>query len=418
MKNKLNPYRIIKDNNDNFYHFNEQKLLLTQVDEIHIQLLQQISNNECIDIDNFSQEEKQHLYDLHQNEMFCDIKTETANLNNIEPRAFRIVLTETCNLACAECFATKNKQCLKTMNKETLFRLLDYSFQFGKDKQLTYCFFGGEPLIKFDLIKEAVNKIETAVEENLIQCPLYTITTNGTILTEEIIRFFNKYKFRVGMSIDGPKELHDKLRPYRNGNGSFDDAIRNYKKLVDAGVNMHVLITPNPDHLTELIDIVEYVLKNFPMTELTINTPFKYDTLQWSVDGEEYAKILFEIMHLAKKYNVIIDSALSAILGSITNGIRRSTPCSILGNEFMSMVSPQGELSICAQKYNNKIAFKKEYEYHKEDACKNCGCLGFCGGVCPAFRSLSGITYDKNKCKFMHSILNLLVNNLDLFEED
>lgn len=419
MKKYVYPYKVFTDREGQKFHFNAYKLLLTAVDDTHLDLLK---NLESLDYERVQElitddEQKQCLQDLSEFEMIGDEPyILQAGATAFTPTSYRIVLTEQCNLACVECFATKNVNCLKTMDEETLFKVLDYSFEHNRDKTIQYCFFGGEPLIKFDLIKRAVERIESAESSNIIKKPIFLITTNGTIITDEMIDFFVEHNFRVGVSVDGPKQIHDKLRPYKNAKGTFDDVKANYIKMYNRGVDIHVLITPNPDYLDDLPNIAEYILKNFPMKELTINTPFKYDTLQWSVDGEKYANILFEVYKLAGEYGVMLDSALSAVLGSISNGIRRRTPCSILGDEFMTLVNPQGKMSRCAQKYDDKIALQT-LEKNSTDCCKNCFAYGFCGGVCPAYKALSNMPHDSNKCKFMHAVIPNLINNLHLFEE-
>ncbi|MBR4271103.1 MAG: radical SAM protein [Clostridia bacterium] len=419
MKKYVYPYKIFT-NEKVMYHFNVDKLYITEVNNNHLDLLNKLAqfDYEEVQANILDEEQKQCLNDLIEFEMITD---EQPNIKEptvvCKPTSYRIVLTEQCNLACVECFATKNINCLKTMDSETLFEVLEYSFKNNNNKSTQYCFFGGEPLIKFDLIKEAVAKIEEAEKNHLVKNPVLLITTNGTILNDEIIDFFIDHNVRVGVSIDGPKEIHDKLRPYKDLRGTFDDVKENYMKMYNKGVNLHVLITPNPDFLGNLKDIVKYVLENFPMKELTINTPFKYDTLQWSVDGEKYAHILFDIYKLTQEFGVILDSALSVVLGSISNGIRRQTPCSILGDEFMTLVTPHGEMSRCAQKYDSQISLGNIKNVSVSDNCKNCYAYGFCGGVCPAYKVLSGMSTDSNKCKFMHAILPNLINYLKMFEE-
>ena len=422
MKKNVYPYQIYTNKDGVLYHFNTYKLILTEVNAMHVDLLKKIEKLEFEDVQNsiFNDEQKQCLCDLKECEMISDEKIIFKNtLRVCEPTAYRIVLTEQCNLACVECFVTKNLDCLATMDRKTLFSVLDYSFNHSNNKSISYCFFGGEPLIKYDLIKAAVAKIEEAERNQLIKHPSFLITTNGTILTDEMVDFFVEHDIRVGVSIDGPKEIHDKLRPYKNAHGTFEDVRKNYMKMYNRGVNIHVLITPNPDYLDSLPNIVKYVLDNFPMKELTINTPFKYDTLQWTVDGQKFANILFEIYKIASNYGVILDSALSVVLGSISNGIRRQTACSILGDEFMALVNPQGKISRCAQKYDSKIDLRNIHSTNISNNfdCEKCSSYGFCGGVCPAYKVLSGISPDLNKCKFMHAIIPNLIDNLNFFEE-
>jgi radical SAM protein with 4Fe4S-binding SPASM domain len=220
------------------------------------------------------------------------------------------------------------------------------------------------------------------------------------------------------VSIDGDQKTHDELRPFVDGSGSYSDVSRNYQRMVDAGINCHVLITPNPNHLDDLVNITRYIIDNFSMRTITINTPFKYDTLEWSIPGAQYAKMLFDIMRIAKSKNISVDSAASPAIAAITNETRRMSACSITGDIFMSSVSPSGNLSYCAQKWHECLSIANKPLNKNDEQCKDCESFGICGGICPAFSVLSGLSYDNNKCDFMHAFLPLMAENLDLFEQE
>lgn len=89
-------------------------------------------------------------------------------------------------------------------------------------------FYGGEPLLAFDLIKKIVQYIHSTFPERKVE---YSITTNGTLLNNEIIEFFIREKFQMTLSIDGPKEIHDKNRHFQSGRGSFDVIVQKLTKL-------------------------------------------------------------------------------------------------------------------------------------------------------------------------------------------
>ena len=94
--------------------------------------------------------------------------------------------------------------------------------------QVIIGFYGGEPLLAFDLIKKIVQYIHSTFPERKVE---YSITTNGTLLNNEIIEFFIREKFQMTLSIDGPKEIHDKNRHFQSGRGSFDVIVQKLTKL-------------------------------------------------------------------------------------------------------------------------------------------------------------------------------------------
>ena len=424
-KFKATPFKIYVGNNGELIHFNVMTLALSELEQQHVDLLDEFAEFRRIDEVLTTYADKQdlvlYLEDLIELKMINDIETPITKdrtlLSDGLPTAYRIVLTEYCNLACAECFVTKNRTNLATMPEDTLIEVIDNSIRNATGRILTYHFFGGEPLIRFDLIQKAVARLNEAVEIGIIKQPVYTITTNATRVTDEMIKFFTKNNFIVGVSVDGNRKTHNALRPYINGRGSYDDVTYNYRRMVEAGVNAHVLITPNPRYLENLVGIARDIMDTFPMQTITINTPFKYDTLEWSVPGKQYAEILFDIMRVAKAKDITVDSAASPAIAAIANSIRRTSACSITGEAFMASVSPSGSLSYCAQKWHECLLLPKRPAVDVQTKCKQCEAFGICGGVCPAFSTLSGISYDRNKCDFMHMFLSLIAKNLDLFVE-
>lgn len=345
---------------------------------------------------------------------------------NIHPQvsAFRIVLTETCNLSCVECFVTKNRKKLNTMSSEVLDRVIRQTIPYGQSISLKYHFFGGEPILRFDHIKRAVAIIRDAVEKGEMLQPVYMITTNGTMITEEIVQFFKKHNFRVGVSVDGPIHINDKLRVYHNGRGTFQDIIRSYTQMLKAGVEVHTLITPHPDYLNSLPTILRGVLEEFPMKKVTINTPFNYNTLKWSVRGDWFAEILIELIRVAQKLGVEVDSAASPLLAAISNEVCRESPCAFFSDNVMTSVDTEGNMSFCAQKWHpnlsvplgtDKSAFTIPVQ--REDSCQACEARNICGGPCPAYQKISKESIDLNKCLFMRTMLKEIVSNLEMFEE-
>jgi uncharacterized protein len=117
------------------------------------------------------------------------------------------------------------------MTWDTAKKAIDYGLAHsGKDFAVT--FYGGEPLLRFDLLRQCVEYVKaTAKEVNLS----YSMTTNLVLMTPEIAGYLASVEgFSVVCSIDGPKEIHDANRLAINGNGSFDQAVRGLRYLVDA----------------------------------------------------------------------------------------------------------------------------------------------------------------------------------------
>lgn len=146
-------------------------------------------------------------------------------------------LTESCNLRCKYCIyqdfnASYRGYGNRNMSFETAKSAIDLlikcSDELEEDKKLIVTFYGGEPLLQFDLIKQCVAYAES---QDVSHEWLFSITTNCTLLSEEMIAFFAEKGFTLTASIDGDKEIHDANRVSPSGSGSFDLAIQNLKKL-------------------------------------------------------------------------------------------------------------------------------------------------------------------------------------------
>ena len=139
-------------------------------------------------------------------------------------KALCLHVAHTCNLNCEYCFASQGKYHGKRalMSFETGKRALDFLMDHsGKRHNLEVDFFGGEPLMNFDVVKKLV-AYARSVEKERGKNFRFTLTTNGMLIDDEVIDFANKECSNVVLSLDGRKEIHDKYRVDYKGRGSFD----------------------------------------------------------------------------------------------------------------------------------------------------------------------------------------------------
>lgn len=159
-----------------------------------------------------------------------------------------LILTDQCNLRCGYCFeAGKN---VHRMSHEHALAAVDFLMEISRDTQdLTILFFGGEPLLRFDLIREVVQYADDKAAA-LGKRVRYDMTTNGTLITEVHLKFFRKHGVKFLLSMDGSKTDHDAHRRYASGRGSFEVIVaklplmKRYQPWM--GVKMTVL--PNAAH--------------------------------------------------------------------------------------------------------------------------------------------------------------------------
>ena len=138
-------------------------------------------------------------------------------------KALCLHVAHTCNLNCAYCFASQGKYhgeravMSYEVGKQALDFLVAHS---GTRRNLEVDFFGGEPLMNFDVVKRLV-AYARAIEGEKGKNFRFTLTTNGVLLNDEIMDFVNKEMGNIVLSIDGRREVHDRMRPFRNGSGSY-----------------------------------------------------------------------------------------------------------------------------------------------------------------------------------------------------
>ena len=151
-------------------------------------------------------------------------------------KALCLHVAHTCNLNCHYCFAAQGKFHGESglMSFETGKRALDFVVEHsGTRRNLEVDFFGGEPLMNFEVCKQLVayaRSIEKAAGKNF----RFTLTTNGVGITDEVIRWANQECYNVVLSLDGRKEVNDRFRTDLAGNGSYDRIVPKFQKLVKA----------------------------------------------------------------------------------------------------------------------------------------------------------------------------------------
>ncbi len=151
-----------------------------------------------------------------------------------ELKALCLHICHDCNLRCRYCFADEGAYhaAREKMSLETAKRAIDFLIErSGNRKILETDFFGGEPLMNFDVVRETVCYAKARAAEKGKKF-LFTLTTNGLLLDDEAVKFLNEEMENVVLSLDGRKEVHDAVRKTANGKGSFDLVIENIKRFV------------------------------------------------------------------------------------------------------------------------------------------------------------------------------------------
>ncbi|MSP59868.1 MAG: radical SAM protein [Myxococcales bacterium] len=254
-----------------------------------------------------------------------------------------LVLTHDCNLGCTYCYAGEKFR--KAMSLEVMDRALDLGFADDAAK-IQLSFFGGEPLLEWGRLVRATAEAEARAAATGKKLVL-TVTTNGTLLTDERAAYLAAHGFFVGLSIDGIREAHDATRPTRGGKASFDEAERGLDLLLAHDAWFETISVVDPANVRHLGATVRWLAeKGVPRIALNPNFSAEWsdeDLAAWERGYGEAAE-LYVARSLADQplyINVIEDKLITHVKG----GYAADDKCS-MGHGAVA-VAPSGNLYPC-----------------------------------------------------------------------
>ena len=322
-------------------------------------------------------------------------------------KALCLHVAHTCNLNCSYCFASQGKY----QGERALmsFEVGKQAFDFliansGTRKNLEVDFFGGEPLMNWDVVKQLV-AYARSVEKQHGKNFRFTFTTNGMLLNDEVIDFLNKEMTNVVLSLDGRKEVNDHFRKNYAGQGSYDTIVPNFQRLVEkrGGKDYYVRGTFTHNNIDFTNDL--FHMADLGFTELSMEPVVCPPDDPYALTKEDLPKLFEQYEILAKEmlrrkkegrgftfYHYMLD---------LKNGpciYKRITGCGS-GTEYMA-VTPWGELFPCHQfvgdpKYSlgniwdgvTNTAVQDEFRScnaYARPECKDCWAKLYCSGGCAA----------------------------------
>jgi len=195
-----------------------------------------------------------------------------ASLKEIKPfvGSFELVLniSQSCNLDCSYCFSDNKKQ--QHMSFDTASKAIDLFLDYNSGiETFKLSFFGGEPLMNYKTLKQSVFYAkERARLKGIINIQFFIIT-NGTLLSDDLIHFFDEHHFEVQVSIDGEEKTHDENRKYVSGKGSFQKTFSNFNKLFETN-NIRVSTSSVISGKNPLSNVYEF-LKDYPLEHMKMD---------------------------------------------------------------------------------------------------------------------------------------------------
>ena len=322
-------------------------------------------------------------------------------------KALCLHVAHTCNLNCSYCFASQGKYNGEraVMSFETGKQALDFLVAHsGTRRNLEVDFFGGEPLMNFQVVKDLVayaRSIEKAAKKNF----RFTLTTNGMLIDDDVIDFANREMSNVVLSLDGRKEIHDRYRVDYAGNGSWERIVPKFQKLVQArgGKNYYMRGTfthQNPDFLNDIRQMLDLGFTELSMEPVVCapDDPSALTEEDRKIVMQQYEELAALMLQREREgrpftfYHYMLDLSGGPCI------YKRISGCGS-GTEYMA-VTPWGDLYPCHQfvgeerfRLGNVFtgldnpAVQSEFaacNVYARPECRDCWARLYCSGGCAA----------------------------------
>ncbi len=412
---KNNNYNIILDAPSGAVHV-VSDIVYDLIKYINPPLAEKCKNEVYSELKKYTKEEIDEAYDeiysLYKDELLFSADWDEneqvlgyAKSSNLV-KSICLHISHDCNMRCKYCFAEKGSynRDRSLMSFETGKKAIDFLLKkSGYIKNLELDFFGGEPLLNFDTVKKLVEygrEAEKQYKKNI----RFTITTNGSLLDDESIKFINENMSNAVLSIDGRKIINDEVRIYEDGSGSYEDIIPKYKKLISERTSdwyvRGTYTQKNKDFASDVIHLADIGFDNISVEPVVLdnNDPLALTESDLPQLFLEYDKLSAEMI---KRKNENKGFTFFHFIIDLDGGpcvYKRVKGCGS-GSEYVA-VTPEGDIYPCHQfvgypeyKMGNVSEDDFNTEIQKQfsccnimtmEHCKKCWAKYFCGGGCAA----------------------------------
>lgn len=400
---KLSRFNVLKKINDDNVFFNSKTCALAVVDDKFMEVYEDVKNGQY-------QESKYDSKLLNDMKMSgCLIEDDVDELTEFQfyrnsqkygtqALALTIAPTLDCNFRCQYCFENHRHGLMRKDTQVALINFIQNRIKYIH--KLSINWYGGEPLLTKPIIYGLSQKILAMCEVHNVEYDAFIIT-NASLLQDTDVEEFKKYKISgAQITIDGPKEIHDKRRHSCDGKSTFDLLITNVNKLVSNGINVIIRINIDKENIEE-IDALLQILNARICNKEKIRFDFGKTTAFTDVcksiesecfDNNEYAEMLLPL------YGKVMSYGFSMNKMAIYPMARYNYCCSDYANSFV--IDPFGSIHKCwnhvgeddekcgildlsGERFTAKYYQWINWNPLKYDKCRNCNLLPICVGGCP-----------------------------------
>jgi len=320
-------------------------------------------------------------------------------------RALALTVSQTCNLACGYCYAAGGSfggaeaRMGWDVARRAIDRLIAGTIPGGGVK---IAFMGGEPMVARDLIRRSVAYANERGAARAVQVG-YSLTTNGTLITAEDADFFARHRFAVTVSLDGGREVNDRLRPDKTGKGSFDRVARRMAPLLERHdriqLGARVTVTPVNLDIRRVVEDIGALGFHTVGVAPMIASP----TGQGALAGPQFAQLLDAMTDCGDAWFEAVATGghhpfanLATVLGELHRGQPRSHGCGA-ARDYLA-VDAEGDYSACHRFVKDPLgamgtrdsgpddarraAFLDDRTVERQTPCQSCWARRLCGGGC------------------------------------
>jgi uncharacterized protein len=348
-------------------------------------------------------------------------------LTRMSTSRIELYLAEACNLRCRYCYVNDNDALNNgLMPWEIARQAVDLVFQRAGDaKEVGITFFGGEPLLNKPVMRQVIRySQELAARQD--KTLYYSLTTNATLLDDEVIGYIKRYNFGLMISLDGPQEVQDHMRPFADGRGSFDLATRNIKRLMQRRRGVTVRCTLSNQCL-DRPRIVQF-LEDFGFTRVAMSrcTGKSHRLGPYDIGPEENAVLQAQDDYFLDRLLAQLESGQPLrfnpwrmALRNIHDRHNRRMRCGV--GRGCTTVGIDGRLYPCHRYVGMEeyvlghvstgidqgrfVDYLRGY-FETKEKCETCWAIHICGGYCPWYVSAEDGTFPPPRDYWCEEVLH------------
>ncbi|MEW8624331.1 MAG: radical SAM protein [Candidatus Thiodiazotropha sp.] len=380
-----------------------------------------------------------------EDEKYRKVRINELGAGNADPSILYIFPSMSCNLSCAYCSVEDGgkKPGTRVTNPDLATNAIKWfsNYRAGKPGIPKLILYGGEPTLSTKTISASLQAWNDHVRSENSSARV-SLITNGTLLDDNLIQLLKIYRPSISISMDGPKLLHDKQRPFSRGGGSYDKAYKSFRRLQDEDLKPSISCTLYKSNLARFDEMMDWICEDVKPLSLGFNVVHCRTNLDLGPSYyEECAEFIMKAFSTLRQHGIYEDRAMRRV-HAFASSTFHLIDCAGLGRQVA--LDADGQLGIChvatengetplgsftdIKNSSNNLSSREELKEWAEytpildDGCQNCPAIAICGGGCKYNVHLNStkrnwknrdLDFCKSNVKWMEWLASDLLSNLE-----